>query len=258
MENEKRPIDISFPQESKYMSIPHSLTDNMAFTLVELLVVIAIIAILAAMLLPALKNAKSSAKSISCIGNLRQIGLAGQSYSMDSGDYICPCFTNPWLGAQFPNNWTGLLAGYMGHSGTSNFQSAQEMPVYICPEIPTRFGYGHNYFYLGWNSALWVKSGKVRKPEATLFIVDQTKAVDSSDLTFLGSTDPSYDSNWLAWNPQVRPPPWSPGWGALEDYRVDFRHPGRTTDVLWLDGHANSEFRDPLVRSSSAAYWDLN
>ena len=237
---------------------PRRLTDNMAFTLIELLIVIAIIAILAAMLLPALKNAKRSAKSISCIGNLRQIGLAGQSYSMDSGDYICPAFTNPWLGAEFLNNWTGLLAGYMGRSSTSNFQSAQEMPVYICPEIPTRFGYGHNYLYLGLNSTLWVKLGKVRKPEATLFIVDQNQAANSGDLTLLGPTNPNYDRNWLAWVPYVRPPPWSPGWGNMEDYRVDFRHPGRTTNVLWLDGNANSEVRDPLVRSGSNAYWDLN
>lgn len=71
-----------------------------AFTLVELLVVVAIIAVLAALLLPTLASAKERARRAACMSNLRQIGLAIQSYAYDYGGRIpygpkAPAFSNP-------------------------------------------------------------------------------------------------------------------------------------------------------------------
>jgi prepilin-type N-terminal cleavage/methylation domain-containing protein/prepilin-type processing-associated H-X9-DG protein len=57
------------------------------FTLIELLVVIAIIAILAAILFPVFAAAREKARSISCISNLKQIGVACMTYTQDYDEH---------------------------------------------------------------------------------------------------------------------------------------------------------------------------
>ena len=58
------------------LSMPdRSQRERLAFTLVELLMVIAIIGILAALLLTAIAEAKARALRIQCVGNLHQLGV---------------------------------------------------------------------------------------------------------------------------------------------------------------------------------------
>jgi prepilin-type N-terminal cleavage/methylation domain-containing protein/prepilin-type processing-associated H-X9-DG protein len=66
-------------------------TERKGFTLIELLVVIAIIAILAALLMPVLTSARESAYRVSCLNNLKEIGVGCITYAGDNNDTLPVC-----------------------------------------------------------------------------------------------------------------------------------------------------------------------
>lgn len=117
----------------KTMNLPNLLPSRRrGFTLIELLVVIAIIAILASLLLPALASSKGKAKGITCINNLKQLGVAVRMYADENDGKLPIAEFLPTVPSTPPlPRICDLLAPQVGYD-TNNLP--QQNTVFRCPD----------------------------------------------------------------------------------------------------------------------------
>jgi len=110
-------------------------TSRKGFTLIELLVVIAIIAILAAILFPVFAQAREKARQISCLSNLKQLGLGIAMYTQDYDENM------PWaFSAQ--GGWYNIVDPYIKNGavnpltqpGNNPWNAVLTKGVWHCPD----------------------------------------------------------------------------------------------------------------------------
>ena len=201
------------------------------FTLIELLIVVAIIAILAALLLPALNRARGKSISISCIGNLKQLGILLQGYMNDNNEFL------------FQWDYNGNWVWYNFAIDDSLRKKMKRRSLYTCPikpYYPDEF-YGGTYAYgmtAGWPKTdlgefriyaddglqkFFMTQRRSKQPVRHILLSDSCKLADSYrhlSQYFLASRDQF-------------------GSAPLYSYPITEKH-GNSGNLLMLDGHTSN------------------
>ncbi len=199
------------------------------FTLIELLVVIAIIAILASMLLPALNQARAKSKAVKCVSNQKQLGTYTFMYADDNRGFLP---TRSATGSPKPVSMT-LLWSYISKQpysynydflGSGNGLYFPKLECMTCPGVEERFDLatlGNQHFginnFMGTEdeTAHYIKNrliGKLKRASERLLYADMRSSVGYEiAIVYTGYT--------------------------TAKGTVSFRHPGKTANQTFCDGH---------------------
>ncbi|BDI34444.1 hypothetical protein CCAX7_64950 [Capsulimonas corticalis] len=211
------------------------------FTLIELLVVIAIIAILAAILFPVFAKAREKARQISCVSNLKQIGLGITQYVQDYDETYPVCR----LGDASSTPWHSLIMPYVKSTG-----------VFKCPDdsdstfvsgtnntIPTSYvashgGFNNSYLYGGPgpinpDASIWWATPHFDGQIAISAVQSVAQVIEVGEVK--SRTDPEF-------------------WDDANDSQ--FINHSTLTNFLFCDGHVKS--MHPTDTGKTVNMWNIN
>jgi len=243
--------------------------EQRAFTLVELLVVIAVIALLLAMLMPALNAARERARQIACLANVRQLGMATQTYAHSTG-YL-PIFgewrwgtcgswddhyayNDPIVGPgslcikDWVTDWHDPCCFGTPGSELIKHGDLEDATVFdgACPTSRPyfRISYGYNYGMLGsasttsgevhGNGKEWIKITQVQIPAETgMFCDGPAGGYDMSAKPLSGG--------WgIPWHSPSQWPDWPGGPTAWSHWQIMGHRNGTLININFVDGHGTA------------------
>lgn len=254
-----------------------------AFTVIELLIVISLIAFLVAVSIPSLRSSRRQSKAILCGSNVRQLILGLMNYETDNETFPY-AFDNSPIEPP-PGGYPGYAQydrkgwWWFNHITEYSIKTANMKEVIWCPSRQIRNSSLKNNVLCGnygVNQSI-CKSSAGRKSQAE-FIGTPLRA---ADIPYPGQTllivDAGYSMiNW--WHATDSPPfplgstiedtAYIPGltinrernlWPGQEEDAIHGRHPNKTVNVGFVDGHVSREkANDFFVEKTDDTYKNLH
>lgn len=181
---------------------------KLAFTLVELLVVVAIVGLLASLMFPSFQAAQEKAKGATCLSNLRVLAGGVQGFVADHNG-LYPSGMADGLGG------IGNLASYVNvtaASGETLGGPPFRKTVFLCPSVFRDGGDPKKLRSYGINSKVGDNIGGTSDPVVAVALLSRTLLIADAKNT-----------SWIQ-----------------DSAHMSFRHSGTRANVLFFDGHTES------------------
>ena len=202
------------------------------FTLIELLIVIAIIAILAGMLLPALNSARNTARSSSCINNMKQIGNLLAEYRDEHNGFFMR------FKLEDDTIWSKYLTLRLKQK--RYFSDRAFGKTFVCPAAPddksNYGGYSINTWLSGnmHNSKSYDKCVSPIQPAwiKESCVIQPSRTVESTDKHYRDSGDTGI---------------------VKQVSHIPFRH-NQSANILFVDGHVQGMRKDAVIGGKDSSF----
>lgn len=187
-----------------------------AFTLVEVLVVVMIVLVLMALLFPVISNMIERGHSARCVANLRQVGAGALAVAGENGGSLPSSMTQ---------NWSTRIAAILNIQLQPGFvpgEPKSASTIFRCPKVgddpaPQR-SYGLNFQLGDRVGTTDDRLAAIAKPSRAALLAD------------------TLNSSWLNSSPDG----------------LSYRHPGKTANVFFVDGHVEALTREQVAARPAA------